>query len=63
VDDDELLQELLTIFKDSSAGDMESLKQAVANDDATAARSFSHSIKGAAASALALSRFEMWPWS
>lgn len=49
-DDEDLLQELLTIFKDSSAGDMDALKQAVAGDDPVAARSASHSIKGAAAS-------------
>lgn len=48
--DEELLQELLTIFKDSSASDMEALLQAVAGEDPVAARSAAHSIKGAAAS-------------
>lgn len=48
--DEELLQELLTIFKDSSASDLAILTQAVATGDPVEARSASHSIKGAAAS-------------
>ncbi len=49
-DDEELLQELITIFKDSSASDMAILTQAVESGDPVAARGASHSIKGAAAS-------------
>jgi HPt (histidine-containing phosphotransfer) domain-containing protein len=48
--DEELLQELIMIFKDSSASDIAILTQAVENDDPVAARGASHSIKGAAAS-------------
>jgi histidine phosphotransfer protein HptB len=49
-DDEELLQELIMIFKDSSASDMAILTQAVESGDPGAARGASHSIKGAAAS-------------
>jgi histidine phosphotransfer protein HptB len=48
--DEELLQELIMIFKDSSASDMANLTQAVENGDPAEARGASHSIKGAAAS-------------
>ena len=48
--DEELLQELIAIFKDSSASDMAILTQAVETGDPVEARSASHSIKGAAAS-------------
>ena len=48
--DEELLQELIAIFKDSSASDIAILTQAVEKGDAAEARGASHSIKGAAAS-------------
>lgn len=48
--DEDLLQELITIFKDSSASDMAILVQAVEKGDPAEARGASHSIKGAAAS-------------
>jgi L-threonylcarbamoyladenylate synthase len=48
--DEELLQELLTIFKDSSASDLAVLKQAVEKGAPVEARGPAHSIKGAAAS-------------
>ncbi len=48
--DQELLEELLAIFQDSSASDMALLLRAVETDDAIAARGASHSLKGAAAS-------------
>ncbi len=48
--DEELLQELLTIFKDSSASDLAILVQAVEKGDPVEARGAAHSIKGAAAS-------------
>lgn len=48
--DEDLLQELIAIFQDSSASDMEILTQAVEKGDPVEARSASHSIKGAAAS-------------
>ncbi|MFH2123333.1 MAG: Hpt domain-containing protein [Pseudomonadota bacterium] len=48
--DEELLQELIMIFKDSSASDMAILVQAVEAGDPAEARGASHSIKGAAAS-------------
>lgn len=49
-DDEELLQELIEIFKESSASDLASLQQSIEKRDAAMARSHSHSIKGAAAS-------------
>lgn len=49
-DDEELLQELIEIFKESSASDLASLQQSIEKGDAVMARSHSHSIKGAAAS-------------
>lgn len=48
--DEELLQELIAIFQDSSASDMAILTQAVEKGDPVEVRSASHSIKGAAAS-------------
>ncbi|MBW6519809.1 MAG: Hpt domain-containing protein [Desulfoarculaceae bacterium] len=48
--DEELLQELIAIFQDSSASDMAILTQAVEKGDPTEARGAAHSIKGAAAS-------------
>ncbi len=49
-DDEELLQELIEIFKESSASDLANLKQGISKSDADMGRSSSHSIKGAAAS-------------
>ena len=48
--DEELLEELLVLFKDSSASDLELLRQAVANNDAAGVMRAAHSLKGAAAS-------------
>jgi len=48
--DEELLEELLVLFKDSSAADYAQLQQAVANGDAAAVMRAAHSLKGAAAS-------------
>ncbi len=48
--DEELLQELIMIFKDSSASDLAILIQAVEKGNLTEAGGASHSIKGAAAS-------------
>ena len=47
--DEELLEELLLLFKDSSAADLEQLRRAVAAGDAVGVVRASHSIKGAAA--------------
>lgn len=49
-DDEELLQELIEIFKESSASDLAKLQQSLEKGDAAMARAHSHSIKGAAAS-------------
>lgn len=49
-DDQELLQELIQIFKDSSASDLANLKQSITKGDAEMGRGSAHSIKGAAAS-------------
>ena len=49
-DDEELLQELIEIFKESSASDLANLRKSVEMNDAAMARAHSHSIKGAAAS-------------
>ncbi|MEK6201481.1 MAG: Hpt domain-containing protein [Desulfobulbaceae bacterium] len=57
--DEELLQELIAIFQDSSASDMDILTQAVEKGDPVEARSASHSIKGAAAS-LGLEAIREW---
>jgi len=48
--DEELLEELLTIFRDSSASDYMQLQQAVAANDAAGVVHAAHSLKGAAAS-------------
>ena len=48
--DEELLDELLILFKDSSASDYAQLQQAVANGDAATVMRAAHSLKGAAAS-------------
>ncbi len=49
-DDEELLQELIEIFKESSTSDLANLQQSIEKGDAAMARAHSHSIKGAAAS-------------
>jgi HPt (histidine-containing phosphotransfer) domain-containing protein len=49
-DDAELLEELLTLFVDSSAGDLANLRAAVEAGDADQVVRASHSIKGASAS-------------
>ncbi len=49
-DDEELLQELIEIFKESSTSDFANLTQSVAKGDAAMGRGSAHSIKGAAAS-------------
>ena len=48
--DEELLEELLTLFQDSSTSDLELLRQAVAAGDAAGIVRAAHSLKGAAAS-------------
>ncbi|MGI6655497.1 MAG: Hpt domain-containing protein [Desulfobulbus sp.] len=48
--DQELLDELLELFRDSSAADLAQLRQAVAADDAAGVVRAAHAIKGAAAS-------------
>jgi HPt (histidine-containing phosphotransfer) domain-containing protein len=48
--DEELLEELLTLFRDSSASDLELLRQAVAAGDAAGIARAAHSLKGASAS-------------
>ncbi|MCL2791166.1 MAG: Hpt domain-containing protein [Desulfobulbus sp.] len=48
--DEELLAELLTLFRDASANDYTQLQQAVADGDASAVARAAHSLKGAAAS-------------
>jgi HPt (histidine-containing phosphotransfer) domain-containing protein len=48
--DEELLEELLTLFRDSSVADYTQLQQAVAADDAAGVVRAAHSLKGAAAS-------------
>jgi len=48
--DEELLEELMTLFKDSSSADLDQLRQAIdANDTQTVVRA-AHSLKGASAS-------------
>lgn len=49
-DDEELLEELITIFKESSTSDVANLKQGIHKGDAAMSRASAHSIKGAAAS-------------
>lgn len=48
--DEELLEELLILFTDSSASDLELLRQAVAAGDAAGVVRAAHSLKGASAS-------------
>lgn len=48
--DEELLAELLVLFKDSSASDFAQLKQAVAAQDTEGVVRAAHSLKGASAS-------------
>lgn len=48
--DEELLEELLVLFKDSSAADYAQLQQAVTNGNADGVMRAAHSLKGAAAS-------------
>ena len=48
--DEELLDELLILFTDSSASDLELLRQAIAADDAAGVVRAAHSLKGASAS-------------
>lgn len=49
-DDEELLDELLTLFRESSASDLEQLRRAVVADDPTGVLTAAHSLKGASAS-------------
>lgn len=48
--DEELLAELLTLFKDSAAADVEQLRQAIVAGDAPGVVRAAHSLKGASAS-------------
>ncbi len=48
--DEELLEELLILFIDSSASDLELLRQAVVTNDAAGVVRAAHSLKGASAS-------------
>ncbi|WP_028579163.1 Hpt domain-containing protein [Desulfogranum japonicum] len=48
--DEELLDELLTLFKDSAAGDLAQLVEAVAECNAEAIVASAHSLKGASSS-------------
>ncbi len=49
-DDTDLLQELIEIFKDSCANDVNLIRTGILNQDAEQISSAAHSIKGAAAS-------------
>ena len=49
-DDEELLEELLILFKDSAASDLEQLQQAVAANNPAGVVRAAHSLKGASAS-------------
>jgi HPt (histidine-containing phosphotransfer) domain-containing protein len=49
-DDEELLKELLEIFKDSFQSDLQIIKQGLAEGSASRVSEAAHSIKGAAAS-------------
>lgn len=49
-DDEELLDELITLFHESSANDLHKIKVNAASGDAAAMGDAAHSIKGAAAS-------------
>ncbi len=48
--DEELLDELLVLFRESSAADLEQLQQAVAGNNPAGVVAAAHSIKGASAS-------------
>ncbi len=48
--DEELLDELMILFRDSSASDMEKLKAAVLQQDMDSVIAAAHSLKGASAS-------------
>ena len=48
--DEELLDELIILFKDSSADDLKQLQAGVGADDAAAVAAAAHSLKGASAS-------------
>ena len=48
--DEALLAELLDLFRESAAANLDELRRAVAADKATAAAEAAHSLKGAAAS-------------
>ncbi|MBM9613589.1 Hpt domain-containing protein [Desulfobulbus rhabdoformis] len=48
--DEELLEELLTLFKDSSSADLEQLQTAIAGEDTDGIVRAAHSLKGASAS-------------
>ncbi len=49
-DDEELLRELLGIFKESCGKDVETIEKAIVESNAVSACNSAHSIKGAAAS-------------
>ncbi len=48
--DEELLEELMILFKESSAADLEQLRQAIVADDAPGVVRAAHSLKGSSAS-------------
>ena len=48
--DEELLEELMTLFKDSSSSDLEQLRGAINANDVQAVIRAAHSLKGASAS-------------
>ena len=48
--DEELLEELLTLFKDSASADLEQLQQAINSEDTDGVVRAAHSLKGASAS-------------
>lgn len=49
-DDEEMLAELLVLFRDSSASDLAQINEGLAAEDAMAVADAAHSIKGASAS-------------
>lgn len=57
MDDEDILAELLALFRKSATGDLEKIQIAADSDDAEAAGYAAHSIKGAAAS-LGISRLQ-----
>ncbi|MFO7761723.1 MAG: Hpt domain-containing protein [Desulfobia sp.] len=48
--DEELAEELLTLFRDSSASDLQKIKEGMADCDSVTVAEAAHSIKGSAAS-------------